>query len=86
MTQEAVAPGRRSRCPICGLQLQVIARGAAPALEYDFQEWSRVCKFPASGGPSMCLAGTAGPVAVAPDPVRSSDDPMEPGPSDKVRL
>lgn len=74
MSQEDVAPGHRSRCPVCGLQLQVLARGTAPVLEYDFPEWTRLCKFSAAGGPSMCLALAVRPAAAAPAPVLGSGE------------
>jgi hypothetical protein len=72
MSQKRATPGRRSRCPVCGLELQVFTDSAAPVLAYDFPEWSRLCKLSASGGPSMCLALTTGPVAAAPSPVLGS--------------
>jgi hypothetical protein len=80
MSQEHVAPGHRSRCPVCGLELQVVAAGAAPMLAYDFPEWARLCKLSAAGGPSMCLALTMGPVAAAPAPMLASGEhPSEMG-------
>ncbi len=78
MAPEHAAVGHRSRCPMCGLELHVRAGGTAPLLAYDFPEWARLCKMPASGGPSMCLALTAGPVSTAPAPVRAGrSDPSE---------
>ena len=74
MSQERVALGHRSRCPVCGLELEVVAGGAAPMLAYDFPEWARLCKLSASGGPSMCLALTMGPVAAAAAPVLASGE------------
>jgi hypothetical protein len=78
MSQEAVASGRRSRCPVCGLQLQVCARGSTPVLEYDFPEWTRLCRFSAAGGPSMCLALTVKPLAAVPStPLGSGEASLE---------
>jgi hypothetical protein len=50
------------------LALQVVTRGQGPEMAYDFLSWSRVCRFPLLGGPSMCLARSLEPAAVvAPD-------------------
>jgi hypothetical protein len=79
MSEKRAAPGRRSRCPVCGLELQVLAASATPVLVYDFPEWSRLCKFSACGGPSMCLALTTGPVAASPSRGLGTQDPSETG-------
>ena len=79
MSQKRATPGRRSRCPVCGLELQVMAGNATPVLVYDFPEWSRLCKLSACGGPSMCLAQTTGPVAAPPSPVLGTQDAAETG-------
>src|SRR5688572_8105692 len=47
--------GHHTRCPICGLALQVVSRGAVLELHYDFAVWDRACKTPDLGGPSICL-------------------------------
>jgi hypothetical protein len=86
MSERRATPGRRSRCPLCGLELQVFAGSEAPVLTYDFPDWSRLCKLPASGGPSMCLAMTTGPLATSHSPVLgSAQDSSEMG-GDKARL
>jgi|GEM_PF-3749071 len=54
-------PGRPTRCPACGLYLEVVIREGTPELYYDYAAWARRCKSPALGGPSMCLARTAAP-------------------------
>jgi hypothetical protein len=72
MSQKGATPGRRSRCPLCGLELQIMAGDEAPVLAYDFPEWSRLCKLSACGGPSMCLALTTGPAAAARSPALGS--------------
>lgn len=55
--------GHQSRCPRCGLPLQVIARGDGRELSYDFVAWNRLCKDPLLGGPSICLARACEPVS-----------------------
>ena len=66
MSNDVEGPGHASRCPRCGLALQVRMRGEGPELAYDFPAWSRQCRLPLLGGPSMCLArafeATAGAV------------------------
>jgi hypothetical protein len=86
MSEKRATPGRRSRCPVCGLELQVFAGSEAPVLTYDFPEWSRLCKLRDSGGPSICLAMTTGPVAAPHSQVLgSAQDSPEMG-GDKARL
>jgi hypothetical protein len=52
-------------------------RGAGPELAYDFGAWSRQCRFPLLGGPSMCLARAFEPRAAVVEPgVDYLDDPV----------
>jgi hypothetical protein len=68
LSSEAERPGHATRCPSCGLALQVSMRGQGPEMTYDFSTWSRVCRFPLLGGPSVCLARSFEPaLVVAPD-------------------
>jgi hypothetical protein len=65
-----------TRCPQCGLELQVSVREGAPELGYDFVAWNGRCKFPLLGGPSMCLARASEPMAAVIDrPVDYRYDP-----------
>lgn len=51
-------------------------RGAGPELSYDFAEWSRLCKSPLFGGPSMCLSRAYEPIVADVEPrVDNLDDP-----------
>lgn len=55
--------GHHTRCPICGLALQVVSQGSVLELHYDFAVWDRACKTPDLGGPSICLARACEPAA-----------------------
>jgi hypothetical protein len=78
MSGNAAVTGRASRCPDCGLTLHVSASATGPELGYDFATWNRLCRHPALGSPSMCLAQAADRIAGAVDPTpRSLDDPAE---------
>ena len=68
MSENAEGPGHVSRCPRCGLPLHVLMRGLGPELAYDFAAWSRQCKSPLLGGPSMCLARAFEPMAARLEP------------------
>jgi hypothetical protein len=67
--------GRKSRCPLCGLSLEVVTLSSGPELRYDFPVWDRLCKRPALGGPSMCLAGMSVPAAAPVDRTIDGGDP-----------
>ena len=56
MNESEKGPGHHTRCPRCGLVLRIMARADGPELGYDFAAWSRACRSPHLGGPSMCLA------------------------------
>jgi hypothetical protein len=73
LSDNAEAPGHHSRCPRCGLALEVVARDGARDIAYDFAAWNRLCKAPMLGGPSMCLAQACTP------PARPVDQPAERG-------
>jgi hypothetical protein len=64
----------RTRCPVCGLELEVSTGGAAPMLEYDFGTWGRLCPSTALGGPSMCLAGMRGAATAVDPPIDAPHD------------
>jgi hypothetical protein len=52
-------------------------RGLGPELAYDFAAWSRQCKSPLLGGPSMCLARAFEPTASLLEPgLGHLDDPI----------
>ena len=72
--------GHQSRCPRCGLEIEVVARGGGPELGYDFAAWNRLCKEPMLGGPSMCLARACFPVvsAMKAGAVRRGEQLVEP--------
>ncbi len=77
LSKNAEIPGHQSRCPRCGLTLQVTVRGAGPELGYDFAAWNRVCKSPLLGGPSMCLARACEPMPAPMDlGAEYRDDPV----------
>lgn len=78
MSRASAATGRTSRCPGCGLTLHVSASATGPEIGYDFAMWNRLCRHPALGSPSMCLAQAADRIASTVDPTpRSLDDAAE---------
>jgi hypothetical protein len=57
------------------LPFEVRAKKGTPTLHYDITLWDRLCKSPALGGPSLCLAyafASAGPTV---DPATGHGDP-----------
>lgn len=71
------ATAHRSRCPVCGLALEVRAGGASPMLEYEFPEWSRLCRSPELGGPSLCLAAMGGAATAVDRAIDAPDDALQ---------
>jgi hypothetical protein len=68
MSKPVQQPVRTSVCPTCGLRLEVECRADGVQIGYDFAAWDRQCRFPALGGPSLCLGRTlpAEPLFVGP--------------------
>jgi hypothetical protein len=56
LSEKPANSAHHTQCPRCGLLLEVTAREGGPEVGYDFAAWSRVCRSPHLGGPSMCLA------------------------------
>jgi hypothetical protein len=55
-------------------------------LEYDFPAWSRLCRSPALGGPSLCLAALGGAAAAVDRAIDAPDDGLQDELVAKARL
>lgn len=51
----ATATRREARvCPVCSLPLTVVDTGEGKTIEYDINEWVRLCQHPDAGSPLAC--------------------------------
>jgi hypothetical protein len=51
----ATATRREVRvCPVCSLPLTVVDTGEGKTIEYDINEWARLCHHPDAGSPLAC--------------------------------
>jgi uncharacterized protein YbaR (Trm112 family) len=41
-------------CPICRLPLTVLHASDGATIEYDFADWTRLCRHPDSNSPLVC--------------------------------